>query len=133
MRVVEEQKRKIAAILIGQGVPKKDVAKTVGVHVNTITNWCKEDDFQDACNKASDNIIEGIVTAGQAATSLALTVIIELLGCRNKNLAFKAAQDILDRFGLPKGMKQEVVANVGLKGYVNFDPDDWPDEESEGD
>jgi len=114
MPASDEQKRKIAAALIGAGVQKQDAAKAIGVHVNTITNWCKEEAFQAACNKAAQAVMDAVVTAGQAATSLALAKIIELAGCKEKAIALRAAQDILDRFGLPKGLTQTIVQEGAL-------------------
>ena len=83
MAVGDEQKRHIAATLIGVGIAKKDVAKVVGVHFNTIGRWCKEDEFQAVCQKAAEDVIAGVIEAGQSATSLALAKIIELVSSEN--------------------------------------------------
>lgn len=76
---------------------KGQIAEMVGVHRNTITQWCKMDRFRAALKECAQEKIRAANRQLEANTNLATSTIVELINCGDKSIQFNAAKYLLDR------------------------------------
>jgi len=103
------KRREKAADLLGAGVPTVEVAKTVGVHENTVRHYATEPEVKAKAAKTAEEIIEGVrQELLNAAKKAALTLIAgldeDIPGERRQN-----AVQILDRL---EGLQQRFASTA---------------------
>lgn len=111
-------KQQKAVNLIAEGeLTQKQIADELKVTRQTVANWQKKQDFQDALFQKEREILKGLAPK-------ALNTMAELLSAHSELVRYNAASDILDRTGHKPVEKQEVT-HSGINVTIgDYDDDD---------
>ena len=112
-----EKQLKAVELLQSGEYAKYEVAEMVGVHRNTITEWCKMDRFRAALRECAQEKIRAANRQMESNTNIATSKILKLINCGDKDTEFKAAKYLLDRvFG-------KTTAKVQIEDNTDKDKD----------
>lgn len=104
----------------------KKAAEACKLKVGTVYGWkatCPE--YVEAYDRMGEDKYEFARQAGRDLLGLSYRARYRALASKDKRLAFRAAQDTDDRFGLPKSQDLEVSWSPGMEKL-------WQDAEKEG-
>jgi predicted DNA-binding protein YlxM (UPF0122 family) len=76
---------------------KIQIADMVGVHRNTITEWCKMDRFRAALKECADEKIQQTLNKLKSRSAMATDILWKLANSEDKRVAMEATKYILDR------------------------------------
>ncbi len=94
---LNERQLKAVELLETGEYTKMQIADMVGVHRNTITEWCKNDRFRAALKECAEEKIKAANRQMEYNISIATSKILDLINCGDKDTEFKAAKYLLDR------------------------------------
>lgn len=100
-----DQKLQAIELLLTTNLTQGEIAKKVGVHFNTITNWKKDKDFIRMKKEAVDYNLQDISIE-------AFKTMKELLKSGDPNIRFRASKDLLDRAGYKPVDRTELSGNL---------------------
>lgn len=100
-----DQKIQAIDLMLNGNYTQQQIAKEVGVHYNTITNWKKDKDFIRMKKEAIDYNLQDISIE-------AFKTMRSLLYDEDSNVRFRASKDLLDRAGFKPVDKTELTGNV---------------------
>lgn len=91
---------------------KIQIADMVGVHRNTITEWCKMDRFRAALKECADEKIQQTLNKLKSRSAMATDILWKLANSEDKRVAMEATKYILDR-NLGKTTSKIIVDDTG--------------------
>lgn len=81
------------ALMIDEDMNNIEVAERLGIHVNTVTLWLKNEEFQAELHSQIQKKFDKLALVAQRE-------LVRLLdSCKSENVKLKVIQDILDRAG----------------------------------
>ena len=88
---------KAAEMLQSGEYPKTEIARIIGIHRNTLNDWCKNEKFMAAVHKCADEKIRQTLALLNDSSVIATRALIELIKSGDKRAQMEAAKYILDR------------------------------------
>ena len=122
--------KKLALVLLSQGMTLSAVGREVGVGRKAIREWRDSREGEEFLAKAlaeRANVLNGAVTSGllrlQDAVGKATNVLIDKMDSTMPFEAIAAAKDVLDRAGLIRGERIEVAPGAKVVALPNLEDD----------
>lgn len=84
-------------LLLNGEYNKGEIAEIVGVHRNTITQWCKNDEFVAALKEREAEKNRQTLALLKSKSTRATEILMELAECSDKRVQMEAVKYILDR------------------------------------
>lgn len=103
--MLNAKQQKAVKLMFEGDLTQKQIAEELKVTEQTITNWKKREDFNDALLDYERKYLKGL-------SSKAIKTMEKLLDAKSELVRYNAASDILDRTGHKPVDKQEIDANV---------------------
>ncbi len=97
-----------------EGKSKGDVAKELGINPNTLSAWCKDDEFIAEYNKA---IAQKFIDINPAI----IDRLVQIAYSRNENAAVAACKELLSRGGVAAVQKLETTGSLEITVGVDDD------------